>query len=95
MIRGGSAGCGWTAGGGGGGSGGCGGGAPTNGVALAGRGRSATGGGVGGGRGTSANVGAPSRAGPAAGAYGALFYSQTAGIYRHVTGGAEGETDFD
>jgi len=79
MIRGGSAGCGWTAGGGGGGSGGGGGGAPTNGVAPAGRGGSATGGGGGGGRGTSANIGAPSRAGPAAGAYGVSFLSQTAG----------------
>ena len=79
MIRGGSAGCGWTADGGGGGSGGGGGGAPTNGVAPAGRGGSATGGRGGGGRGTSATVGAPSRAGPAAGAYGASFFSQTTG----------------
>jgi len=79
MIRCGSAGCGSTVGGGGGGSGGGGGDAPTNGVAPARRGGSATGGGGGGGRGTSANVGAPSRAGPAAGAYGATFISQTAG----------------
>jgi len=79
MIRGGSAGCGWTAGEGGGGSGGGGGGAPTNGVAPAERGDSATGGGGGGGRGMSASFGAPSRAGPVAGAYGASFFSQTAG----------------
>jgi len=79
MIRGGSAGCGWTAGGGGGRSGGSGGGTPINSVAPAERGDSPTGGSGGGGRGTSANVGAPSRAGPAAGAYRASFFSQTAG----------------
>ena len=85
IIRGGSAGCGSTAGGGGGGSGGGGGGAQTNGVAPAGRGGSATGGGGGaprpprGGRNTPANVGTSTGAGPAAGAYGATFFSQTAG----------------
>jgi len=79
MFRGGSAGGGSTAGGGGGSSSVGGGGAPTNGVAPAGRGSSATGGGGGGGRSTPANVGAPPRAGPAAGAYWAIFLSETAG----------------
>jgi len=79
MIRGGSAGGESTAGGGGGGSGDGGGGAPTNGVAPAGRGASAAGGGGGEGSSMPANVSASSRAGPAAGAYGATFLSQTAG----------------
>jgi len=79
MIRGGSAGGVSTAGGGRRGSGAGGGGEPTNGVAPPRRGGSAAGGGGGGGSTTPANVGALFGAGPAAGAYGATFLSQTAG----------------